>query len=89
MQPSLVLPIKYKSLAQLMGQMDQSIGFLRNRHGQAATVLFEDVCASVKGTFGRDLNAIILGRILKVVPDFYNHHWVNGKLAIEATCDLL
>ena len=83
----IVLPLKYKTLVDLVGFIDQSLTFLKQCR-KLDRVFFLDVCESVKTSFGRDLNVNILRQILKVVPEFYTHSWVRSKLVIDCNQDL-
>ena len=70
-KPELVLPLKYKQLADQMDRLDQALVFLKQVR-KVERPLLDDVIQSVKASFGRDMSAIILRQILAVVPEFYN-----------------
>ena len=82
----LVLPLKYKTLLELVTCLDQSLVFLKECR-KSEYVLFSDVCESVK-IMGRELTINTFRQILAISPDFYSHCWVNSKLAIDIACDL-
>lgn len=83
----LVMPLKYKYLAQQMGSLDSALSFLKHSRKQEC-VHFSEVCESVKASFGRDMNVNIFRQILTIVPEFYTHAWINNKLTIDTTQDL-
>lgn len=67
----LVMPLNYKRILNCMGNIDSTIVFLKEVRKQE-TLSFDDICTSVKQSFGRDCNANILRQILAIVPEFYN-----------------
>lgn len=66
----LILPLKYKLLVKLVASIDQTMVFLKRCRKQEF-LLFEDICGSVKKTFGRELNVNILRQVLAICPEFY------------------
>jgi hypothetical protein len=52
-------------------------------------ILFDDVAKAVKQSFGRDMNQLIFGQILSIVPEFYKIGWQNNKLTVDTQDDLV
>jgi hypothetical protein len=45
--------------------------------------MFDDICGSVRKTFGRDLNSNILRQLLAICPEFYVQGWLNKKITLN------
>ena len=70
-----------------MTRLDQTLSFLKSRSPNHP-ILLEEIIQSIKTSFGRDMNQIILGQILTIVPDFYIQGWSNNRLTIDTEAEL-